>query len=144
VVTVDLARPLDFLEALDVDGRRFIRNRRTFGLHARQVAGSEALTVRAADGRLCAIAGLYHDPSGEAEAWLAVGEALSAHLLPVLRLLRRAAEAVSAANPEGLTAVAYIHPRSVAGDRLAAWLGFEAEGVSETPLGRLNTWRRRF
>jgi hypothetical protein len=41
-----------------------------FGLHARQVAGAEAVTFRAA-GELVAIAGLYRNPDDDREAWLA-------------------------------------------------------------------------
>lgn len=135
MVSVREARALDFLEVLGDDGGAAICNRRTFAVHARQIAGSaEAVAVRAG-GELCAIVGVY-PVEGELECWFATGPGLRANLLPVLRLVRRRLEVFPAL-------VAYIHPRSVAGDRLARWLGFEPCGCTDSPIGPLNTWRRR-
>jgi hypothetical protein len=51
-----------------------------FGLQARQVAGSAAVTFRAEAGELVAIAGLYTALSDGTGIWLAAGPALRANL----------------------------------------------------------------
>lgn len=137
------ARPLDWLEALDETGRfPATRNRRAFGLHARQVEGGASIAVRTAEGQLCVLAGLYPD-GDDIEAWFAPGPALRANLRPAMRLTRRALEAIAgAAAPVDVRC--YVHPSGVAGARLAAWLGLEAAGEIETSLGRLRIFARRF
>lgn len=141
-LVVSAARALDFLEVQAVSGRALIRDRRTFGLHARQVAGSEAITLRDDAGRLAVVAGLYDDGQ-EIEAWFGAGVALRANLRGVLLRLASALAHVGVIAP-GAVLTAYIDPASVAGDRLARGLGFNAEGLTDTALGPLKTWRRRF
>lgn len=142
-LSVEIARPLDFLEALDVEGRPYCRNRRAFGIHARQVSGSEAVTFRAG-GELVCIAGLYRNPDETWEAWLACGPAFRANLRAVLYDLRAdlaiACRLIGAGKP--VTVLAYIDPASVAGDRLARGLGFQPCGLTPSPIGPLKTWRR--
>lgn len=132
------ARPLDFLEALGVDGRPFVRNRRTFGLYARQVAGTWSWTIRDGAGRLCAICGLWREADRQYEAFFVGGEALRANLIPVLWLIRAGFGQVHG------RVTAYIDPAGVAGDRLASVLGFQPCGLTDTRAGPLRTWRRTF
>jgi hypothetical protein len=137
------ARPTDFLEALDDTGRRpAARTRAHFGLYARQVTGGPSLAVVTWSGDLVALAGLYPDGQ-DAEAWFAPGPAMEANLWPALALMRRALARL-AVEANGLTARAYIHPRSVAGAAVARLLGFQAAGEVETPIGRLASFSRRF
>lgn len=136
------ARPLDFLEIVGNDGRPQVHNRRSFGRFARQVSGSWSWTARDGAGELVAIAGVYPVGLHEAEAWFAAGPALRPHLRAVLQLARDGLDRLDLARPGPLIAVAYIHPSSVAGDRLAAKLGFHPCDPEDTPLGRMNTWRR--
>lgn len=141
---VSEAKALDFLEALDARGSApTVRHGRRFGLLARQVAGSAAITLRADDGRLCMIVGLWPDAPGHAEAWFAPGPALKANLRMCLHLGRAALEQAAQAWAPVTVAVT-IAPDSVAGARLAAWFGFTAGGQTDTPLGPLDSWERRF
>ena len=140
------ARATDLLEALGDSGAGAgVRTRTAFGRLARQVEGGVAVTVRSADGRLAAVAGLWPDPDqpDEAEAWFAAGPALRGVLLATLRALGGVL-GLAGAEAAPLTVRAYIHPASVAGGRLAARLGLSAEGTVDHPLGRLDQWTRRF
>jgi hypothetical protein len=141
-VEVARAQPLDFLEVVDADGRPTVRNRRAFGLYARQIAVSEALTWRDAAGELVAIVGLYHDAGrGWWEGWLAAGPALRAQLRPLLKDLQQDLAALAPLlNPGEI--VAYIAPESVAGGRMAKLLGFQPCDPTASPLGPLDTYRR--
>lgn len=139
-LTVSTARALDFLEVHTVEGAIAVRHRRMFGLVARMVEGSETITVRDPAGRLCVVAGLYPGDDG-AEAWFGSGPALAANLLATVRLVRRVLDHIATEAP-GLVVDAHVNPRSVAGDRLARWLGFTAAGVTDHAFGPLRTWRR--
>jgi hypothetical protein len=139
------ARALDLLEVLDDAGRPNSRmTRPRFGLAARQVAGGVAVTVRAEDGRLCLVAGLYpEDGADSAELWFAAGPGLKDNLVAALRAGAKALQAVGeAAAP--LTVKAYVRPGRVAGERLARWLRLGDEGVIDTELGPLSVFTRRF
>lgn len=136
-LVVTESRPLDWIEAGGVRQRRF------FGMMARQVVQSEALTIRtppAEDedvGQLVAIVGIWADQ----EAWFLAGPACRANLLALIRIVRQVLREAGLVAP-GLPLTAYIDPGSVAGDRLAAMLGFTEAGVSDTLIGPLRTWRR--
>ncbi len=143
-VTIAEARPLDLLEALDDHGGgRAVRTRTSFGRFARQVEGGAAVTVRTVAGELVAVAGLYPDDPNGAEGWFAAGPALRGSLLATVRLLRRTLD-LAGAEASPLLVSVYLHPRGVAGARLARWLGFQAVGITDTAIGRLATFRRRF
>lgn len=130
-LVVSESRPLDWLDAGGVRQRRF------FGMMARQTVQSEALTIRTAAGELVAIVGIWADQ----EAWFLAGPACRANLLALVRLVRQVLAEARLVAP-GLAVTAYIDPGSVAGDRLAAMLGFTEAGVSDTLIGPLRTWRR--
>lgn len=143
-LTVVPAQPLDFLEALDVKGRPYVRNRRTVALCARQVSGSWAFTARDEAGRLVAIAGVWGGFNDDLEAWFTVGEAIGPNLLTVVRLIRSALAHLATEAWAHADVVAYIDPDSVAGERLAASLGFQPCGPAKTPAGTLLSYRRHF
>lgn len=142
-LTLREASAFDFLHALDVTGRQMVRKRRHFGLMARQLAESQAVSLIGPDGALAAIIGLHEseDLPGEAEVWFAVGPALKGNLIRAVSIFANCLHVVGQLAP-GLTVTAYIDPRSVAGDRLARLLGFTEAGLTETDIGPLRTWRR--
>lgn len=138
------ASAFDFLQVIDITGRAWVRTRRVFGLMSLQLAQSESLAIVTDETppRLVAIGGLHEDESTPgAEAWFATGPALRPHLIGALRILALALELVAREAP-GVRVTAYIDPRSVAGDRLAAMLGFEDVGVTAHAAGPLRTFRR--
>lgn len=137
-LTVAKAKPLDLLEAVGMAGAPLVRNRRTFGLYARQLTASEAVTFRA-DGELVAIGGIYDLGLDEWECWLMAGPALAANAGDLVRDLR-ADLRVARAITQGYF-VAYIDPASVAGPRIATILGFHPCGPTQTAIGPLETWR---
>lgn len=138
-LTVAKARPLDLLEAVGMGGAPLVRNRRTFGLYARQLGESDALSFR--DGaQLVAIAGVYDLGLGEFECWLMAGPALASNVAALVRDLRHDLAVVQAVTFAAL--LAYIDPASVAGARIAAILGFHPCGPTQTAIGDLDTWRR--
>lgn len=141
-LVVRAASAFDFLKAVDMSGRCWVRTRRTFGQQARVLSESAAVTICTEAGELVAVAGLYDGPLSEgSEAWLASGPALKANLLGVLRRLAICLEGVARLAP-GVAVTAYIDPASVAGDRLAAMLGFEDVGLTPHGAGQLRTFRR--
>lgn len=135
------ARPLDFLETVGDDGRAQLVNRRSFGLWARQVSGSEALTWRDDAGELVAITGMWPLGDRQWEAWFAAGPALRRCLIPFVWDFRADLAVLGRFMP-GATITAYIHPSSVAGPRIAKLLGFQPCGLTSSPLGDLATYRR--
>lgn len=140
------ARALDFLEADGVvpSPLQFLGSRRRNIVVAyAQIAGSAAITIRDDQGQLAAIAGLYDLEPGQVEAWFAVGPAIRANLKGALYRLSFAMEQAADLLP-GTKATAYIDPASVAGDKLAARLGFRFEGLTTSPIGELKTWTRVF
>ena len=140
------ASGLDFLETLGDDGGVVVlRHRRHFGLHCRQVDGGAAITARDETGRLVCIGGLYDTPAGAgyAEAWFAAGAGFRANAVAAVRALRRYFETIGR-EAAPLTAVAYVRPEGVAGERLAAWLGFEDDGLEQTAFGLMRRFIRRF
>lgn len=142
-VLTALAKPRDFLDGLGLKGEPLVRSRRGLAWALEQLAGSEAVTLRAADGGLVCIAGLYDHGDGLAEAWFIHGPAMRPCLKTALAMLRRGLEAVGEVTP-GVTVVAFIHPESVAGARIAARLGFKDDGAFDTPFGVIPRWTRRF
>jgi len=140
------ARTTDFLEALDETGARpspASRFRAVFGQRARQLLGGPAVTIRAEDGRLCLIAGLYVEGQTVAEAWFAPGEALKDRLLEAFVLARELlVEVCREASP--VEVVAYASPISVAAPTLARWFGFTGPTPAQTPAGPFESWARRF
>lgn len=143
MVTVRQASAFDMLEALNDSGARSKLTRARFGEMARQVSEGAAITLRDDAGVLIAVAGLWPE-ADHAEAWLAVGPAFRANLLPALRQLRLSmGEIAQAAGVEEVRA--YVRPMGgerVAGARMAAWLGLEPAGEDETPIGRVLVYRR--
>lgn len=133
------ATVFDLLETVDNEGRPLRTSRRMFGLLARQVAGSMAVTARDGQGRLAAVAGLWPEVD-HVEAWFAAGPAFS-HA--ACRALRRALLAVAGDGELGEIR-AYLHPSSVAGQRLAAVFGFIPAGETDGPFGRQPVFVRRF
>lgn len=141
-LVVRKASAFDFLHAVDISGRCWVRTRRTFAQQARVLSESAAVSIVTGAGELVAVAGLYDGELSEGtEAWLASGPALKANILGVLRRLATSLEAVARLAP-GLEITAYIDPRSVAGDRLAALLGFDDVGVTSHGPVQLRTFRR--
>jgi hypothetical protein len=137
-LTVAAMTPLDWLEVSEAP-----RTRRAYGAFARQATDGFGVAIRTADGELAAIVGLY--PDGErVEAWFSPGPACRRRMLAVIRTMRQLLDgfAVQAA-PRSVPVIAYIHPRSVAGARIAASLGFEAVGLTDSVLGPLQTFCRR-
>lgn len=140
------ARAVDFLEVLDDDGRApGWRGKRAFGLHARQVGRGASIAIRADDGRLCALFGLYDNPDDptDIEGWFAAGPALRDHLRPALRLGRAALD-YAGGEMGAATVLVHVRSGSVAGERLAAWFGFQSLGPRVGPLGTTLTFGRRF
>lgn len=124
------------VDLLDVPN---LRNRRQFGLMTLQVARSEAITMRDAAGALCCVAGIYEYDDGSTEAWFCEGPALKANLLGVIRRLQVTMGELSLS---GVEPFAYVLAEGVAGDRIAAMLGFDFMGLRPSPMGPLKTWRR--
>lgn len=145
MVSVEEARPLDFLEALDDTGRQPLRwTKLHFARIAEQINLGTGVTIRAQDGRLALMAGLFPDEDGlTTEAWFAAGPALRANFRTAMTAARRLLDEIGP-DLAPLRIVAFIHPDSVAGSRLAAWFGFRADGVGETWRGPLERWTRRF
>lgn len=141
-LTVEAASAFDMLEVLDDCGRRPRFTRARFGEAARQVAGSEAVAIRAGE-HLSAVVGLW--PEGDhLEAWLAVGPAFRPNLRGTMALALALLE-TQAALVGRVEVRAWIQPGDrVAGARLAAWLGFVGAGEEETPIGPMQVFRRRF
>lgn len=144
------ARGTDFFEALDESGGVVTwRHRRHFGLLCRQVADGAAITARdARDGRLVCIAGLYGLPDGAAEAWFSPGPAFRANRVTAMRGLRRVFELLGR-EAAPLRVIAYVRPakagESVAGARLARWLGFADAGPDHWAPGvPVRRFERRF
>ena len=134
LLRVTAAQPLDMTELSQRQWRRM------FGLQARQVIESEALTFRTEGGELVAICGLWLDErQGWWEAWFAAAPACGRHMLPLVRMLRRCF-ADGATIAPGTEVRAYVD--GVAGPRMLRWLGFADVGLTETPAGVLPTWRR--
>lgn len=145
-LTLSPASAFDMLETLAPNGGRARVTRQRFGEMARQVAEGVAVTVRDPNGVLVCVIGLWPEPD-HAEAWLAVGPAFRDNLLPALRVTRQTLEAIAAEG--GCEQVlAYVRlPATVgrvAGERMAAWLGFRRIGTEDTRLGPVSVFSREF
>lgn len=135
------ASAFDLLEALDDGGRPMRWRRSWFGKMARQVSEGAAVTCRDADGRLVLVTGLYPE-DGHAEAWFWAGPALRANLLPAVRQWRRIFD-TAAVEAAPIEVRAFVHPKGVAGAKLASWLGFDRVGLDETGPVPLVEFRRK-
>lgn len=142
LLSVEPASALDMLETVDDDAGRAHWRRKSFAKMARQVAASAAVTIRDQQGRLVLVAGLWPE-AGYLEAWFAAGPALRANLRGGLRRLGRAL-AVATADQGPVEVRAFIHPDSVAGARIAAWLGLSPIGEERSPIGALSVFSKRF
>lgn len=141
---VAVASGFDFAEALDETGERpLAMDRRKFGLLSRQAADGGAITIRAPDGGLALITGLYPSPEGWFEGWWAVGPAMRAHLRPVMRVGRRLFEEI-AEDAAPLDVRAHVPADSVAGHRIAPLFGFHEAGQVDIGHGPWTVWRRLF
>lgn len=143
---VSTASAFDMLETLSDAGGRSRFTRMRFGEMARQVSEGAALTFRdAGDGALVCVVGLWPEDD-HAEAWLAGGPALRAHLRSALDRAAEALETVAgAAGP--LEVRAYVRASlsdRVAGARMASWLGFDRIGEEATRLGPVAVFSRAF
>lgn len=144
-LSVDLAVAPDLLEAMDRTGRKLLIDDDAtpparVAFLTRQVQESVAMTIRDADGVLCMVVGLHPGPGDEAaEAWFAPGPAMRANLRPCMVWWRNLLETI-AGELAPVVVTAWTDPASVAGERLAAWLGFQPAGGD----GVLSRWERRF
>lgn len=140
MVTVVRPSATDWFEALGANGQPIqVRGQAHFAQLARQVTFPAAITIRADDGRLCLMAGLYPTGRDAAEAWFAPGTGLRANLVASLRAWLRLFDDIGA-QAAPLTVSAFLHPAGVAGHRLAPLFGFVARGQ----LAGLQHWERRF
>lgn len=136
-LTVRRASAFDMLEAVGDDGGRQRFTRQRFGEMARQVSASAAVTVREADGTLVAVMGLWPEPD-HLEAWLSTGPAFRRNLRAVLAL---ALEALDDAGAGEVRVYVRGEGARVAGARMAAWLGFEPDGVEAARFGPVRAFR---
>lgn len=129
----------DLLEAVGDDGGRPRFTRQRFGEMARQVSNGRSVTLRAADGALVAVMGLWPEPD-HLEAWFAAGPALRRHLRAALGLAAVALEDAGAGEVRVYVREGAAGPR-VAGARMAAWLGFVPGEEEATRLGPVRVYR---
>lgn len=140
-LTVAEASAFDLLETLDDMGGRARFTRWRFGLMARQLAGSRALTWRDAGGTLVCVAGLWPEDD-HLEAWLAVGPAFRRRFRSALTEVEDAMLFMACANAPVDVRVCVRPGERVAGARMARWLGFEPIGTEALPVGTVEVFQR--
>lgn len=134
------ASAFDLLETVDDQGAPLRLRRTHFGKLARQVSQGATVSIRDARGQLVIVAGLWPE-NDHAEAWFAAGPAAARRLVPALRLLRRLMD-FACREARVREVRTYTAPDGVAGARIAAVLGFEAQGLIDGGATRL--FARRF
>ena len=135
-LSIERASAFDLLEAVGDDGGRQRFTRQRFGEMARQVSTGRAVTLRAGDGQLVAVMGLWPE-ADHLEAWFAAGPAFRRNVRAALGLARVALE-------DAGTGEVRVYVRGgarVAGARMAAWLGFEPGEEEATRLGPVRVFR---